>query len=97
MHRLRRFPPPARLLVLASLAAAPLVLAVPPPVVAAPRAADPAPAAPFEVHSGDHISIVGNTLADRMQHDGWLEAYLVSRFPDRDPSDNVWPKAAGTR
>ncbi len=33
---------------------------------------------------GDHISIVGNTLADRMQHDGWLEAHLVSRFPTHD-------------
>src|SRR3954463_15987087 len=32
----------------------------------------------------DHISIIGNTLADRMQHDGWLETFLVSRFPDHD-------------
>ena len=38
-------------------------------------------AAPLEIHSGDHISFVGNTLADRMQHDGWLETYLYSRFP----------------
>src|SRR5436305_1724641 len=40
--------------------------------------------APLEVRAGDHIAIIGNTLADRMQHDGWLEAYLYSRFPDRD-------------
>ena len=35
----------------------------------------------LELERGDHISIIGNTLADRMQHDGWLEAYLQSRFP----------------
>jgi hypothetical protein len=45
----------------------------------------PAPAAPrLEVHKGDHIAIIGNTLADRMQHDGWLETYLISRFPQHD-------------
>ncbi|WP_406694003.1 PVC-type heme-binding CxxCH protein [Singulisphaera sp. Ch08] len=38
----------------------------------------------LEVRPGDHISLIGNTLADRMQHDGWLETYLYSRFPDRD-------------
>ena len=35
----------------------------------------------LEIKSGDHIALLGNTLADRMQHDGWLEAFLVSRFP----------------
>src|SRR5262245_49733670 len=30
---------------------------------------------------GDHIALVGNTLADRMQHDGWLETLLHSRLP----------------
>jgi hypothetical protein len=40
-----------------------------------------AQAAPLEIRAGDHISIIGNTLADRMQHDGWLEAYLQGRFP----------------
>jgi len=29
------------------------------------------------------ISIVGNTLAERMQHDGWLEAALQARYPDK--------------
>jgi putative heme-binding domain-containing protein len=43
-----------------------------------------ASAAPLEINKGDHISIIGNTLADRMQHDGWLEAYLHSRFPRHD-------------
>ncbi len=31
----------------------------------------------------DHISFLGNTLADRMQHDGWLETLLQAQFPDR--------------
>lgn len=40
------------------------------------RAAD----SPFQ--QGDHVSLVGNVLAERMQHDGWLEAYLQCRLPD---------------
>jgi putative heme-binding domain-containing protein len=37
--------------------------------------------AALEIRPGDHVSIIGNTLADRMQHDGWLEAMLQTRFP----------------
>ena len=40
-----------------------------------------ASAASLELKKGDHICLIGNTLADRMQHDGWLETYLHSRFP----------------
>ncbi len=40
-----------------------------------------APAAPFELKPGDHVCVIGNTLADRMQHDGWLETLLQARFP----------------
>jgi putative heme-binding domain-containing protein len=36
----------------------------------------------IEIKPGDHISIIGNTLADRMQHDGWLETDLQARFPE---------------
>jgi hypothetical protein len=36
----------------------------------------------IEIKPEDHISIIGNTLADRMQHDGWLETYLYARFPE---------------
>ena len=39
-------------------------------------------AAPLELRPGDRISIVGNTLADRMQHHGWLETFLQARFPE---------------
>ena len=39
---------------------------------------------PLELHKNDHISIIGNTLADRMQHDGWLESLIQSRFPNSE-------------
>ncbi len=41
----------------------------------------PAAAAELQLQKGDHISYVGNTLADRMQHDGWLETLIQNRFP----------------
>jgi putative heme-binding domain-containing protein len=64
-----------------ALASVALVLALRVPL----RSADAAkPAARFEVHPGDHICLIGNTLADRMQHDGWLETYFQSRFPKDD-------------
>src|SRR5262245_52140256 len=34
----------------------------------------------LELKPGDHIAIVGNTLADRAQHAGWFETLLHSRF-----------------
>ncbi len=37
----------------------------------------------LDLPDGAHISIIGNTLADRMQHTGWLEATAHSRFPNR--------------
>ena len=36
----------------------------------------------LELHKGDHIAIIGNTLADRLQHYGHLEAMLHYRFPE---------------
>ena len=41
-------------------------------------------AAPFSLEKGDHLCIIGNTLPDRMQHDGWLETYLNARHPDHN-------------
>src|SRR5687767_8630152 len=41
-------------------------------------------AAPLELRKGDHICIIGNTLADRMQHHGWLETRLAARFGERE-------------
>src|SRR5687768_14771051 len=42
---------------------------------------DSAQAGPFELRARDHIAIIGNTLAERMQYDGWLETVLHARFP----------------
>jgi len=44
-------------------------------------AAGPAAPARLELKPDDRICVIGNTLADRMQHDGWLETLLHSRFP----------------
>ena len=37
---------------------------------------------PLQFNKGDHVAIIGNTLADRMQHFGWLETYLQALHPD---------------
>ncbi|MFQ5731092.1 MAG: PVC-type heme-binding CxxCH protein [Planctomycetaceae bacterium] len=42
------------------------------------QAAKPA----LSLKRGDHISIIGNTLADRMQHHAWLETYLQALHPE---------------
>lgn len=35
-----------------------------------------------ELKQGDHIVVIGNALADRMQDDGWLESYLQLARPE---------------
>jgi hypothetical protein len=42
--------------------------------------------AQLELKQGDHISIIGNTLADRLQMDGTLEAMIYQSFPSLDLS-----------
>ncbi len=42
--------------------------------------------AAIQLRKGDHISIIGNTLADRMQHHGWLETYLQAMHPEHELS-----------
>ncbi|MBI1369273.1 MAG: c-type cytochrome [Planctomycetes bacterium] len=42
--------------------------------------------AQLKFQKGDHISIIGNTLADRMQHDGYMEAAIQSRMPELELS-----------
>jgi glucose/arabinose dehydrogenase/lysophospholipase L1-like esterase len=44
----------------------------------------PATAAVLELKPGDHVCIIGNTLADRMQQDGWLETLIYAKFPTSD-------------
>ncbi len=41
----------------------------------------PVTAAPLELAPGDHLCIIGNSLPERMQHDGYLETLLQDRFP----------------
>src|SRR5262245_16235562 len=40
--------------------------------------------ADLELKKGDHICLIGNTLAERMQYFGGLETRIVSRFPEHD-------------
>ncbi len=49
------------------------------------RAAAPAPAT-LILQPGDHICLIGNALAEGMQHEGWLEAMIYGRFPDHELS-----------
>lgn len=42
-----------------------------------PLAAEPR----LRLEPGDHVCFIGNTLGERMQHDGWLEAVLHYRHP----------------
>jgi putative heme-binding domain-containing protein len=44
----------------------------------------PASAQKLELNKQDRICILGNTLADRMQHDGWFEAAIHDRFPEHE-------------
>jgi hypothetical protein len=41
-------------------------------------------AAPLELKKGQHVCYLGNTLADRMQHFGWLETLIHTRFPQQE-------------
>ncbi len=52
-------------------------------VLVACAAAQAAPVKRLDVQEGDHICIIGGGVADAMQHTGWLETLLHSRFPER--------------
>ncbi len=38
----------------------------------------------LELKKGDHIAVIGNTLADRAQHSAWLESLVLKANPDLD-------------
>ena len=38
----------------------------------------------IDLNRGDRISYIGNTLADRMQHVGWLETLIHAAHPEHD-------------
>ncbi|MAE75261.1 MAG: dehydrogenase [Planctomycetes bacterium] len=44
------------------------------------------PRVELTLRKGDRICLLGNALAERMQHHGWLETRLQSRFPDLELS-----------
>src|SRR5256885_16047701 len=40
--------------------------------------------AQLTLNQSDHICYLGNALADRMQHDAWLETLIYAKFPRLD-------------
>lgn len=38
----------------------------------------------LKLNKGDHIAIVGNALADRMQHSGYLETLIHAKYPQHE-------------
>ncbi len=36
------------------------------------------------LNKGDHVCLIGNALADRMQHHSWLETLTYAKFPNHD-------------
>jgi mono/diheme cytochrome c family protein/glucose/arabinose dehydrogenase/lysophospholipase L1-like esterase len=38
-------------------------------------------AAQLDLTKGDHVVLLGNSLAERMQHHGWLESYVQAALP----------------
>jgi azurin len=42
------------------------------------------PSSKLELKPGDHVAIIGNGLADRFQHSGWLETLIYSKYPQHD-------------
>ena len=50
-------------------------------VLSASRAGAESSGPALELHDQDHICLIGNTLGERTQKDGWLETLIQSRFP----------------
>ncbi|SVD62188.1 uncharacterized protein METZ01_LOCUS415042, partial [marine metagenome] len=38
----------------------------------------------LDVNKGEHLVLLGNTLAERMQHHGWLETYAQLAMPEKE-------------
>src|SRR5215212_7168418 len=54
-----------------------------------PRAAEPAAAREssgggLKLEKGQHVCLIGNSLAERMQHYGWMETLIHARFPEHE-------------
>ena len=42
------------------------------------------PGQALELNKGDHVVLIGNALAERMQHHGWLESYAQAAMPGKE-------------
>jgi len=51
-----------------------------------PLAALPQLSSAHELEKGENITLLGGTLAERMQHHGWLESYIQAAYPDMEIS-----------
>ncbi len=58
--------------------------ALPVPILPEPVPAGYRDPEPFAFAKGDVVAMIGNGLADRMQHDGWTETHLQIANPDKD-------------
>jgi len=58
--------------------------AAPVPILPEPVPAGHRDPEPFAFAKGDVVAMIGNGLADRMQHDGWTETHLQISNPDKD-------------
>src|SRR5205809_416078 len=48
------------------------------------RAADPPKPPLLDLRPNDHVVLIGNALADRFQHSGWLETFIQAKYPNHD-------------
>ena len=39
---------------------------------------------PLQLNKADHVTMIGNALPERMNHFGWFETLIHSRFPQKD-------------
>ena len=58
--------------------------ALPVPIMPEPVPAGYRDPEPFAFGKGDVVAMIGNGLADRMQHDAWTETFLQFSNPDKD-------------
>ncbi len=70
----------------ASVTTAPVTASTAPALNSQPSAlsSSAAPAASgggLQLNAGEHVAIIGNALADRMQHHGWLETMIHAKHP----------------
>jgi hypothetical protein len=53
-------------------------------LIATPPAGRTAALPPFALQPNEHVCILGNTLGERLQYDGWLETMIQARFPKHE-------------